>query len=167
MDERVIGSHQQAMQQLGCDDLHELVDRKFLQEFGLELPGQPKEVYAELALGYTNAQEIELLGPGQNTTFYSDKIPADGSIGLHHACIFQDNIFEKERRLNDAGYPTAGSGHIGVTGIYTTRIRYIDTREIFGFYIELVEYKMLGMHSPPGEKIITFLAKLQKRFGKS
>ena len=35
-----MGSHQQVMQQLGCDDLHELVDRKFLQELGLGFLGR-------------------------------------------------------------------------------------------------------------------------------
>ncbi len=188
------------MQQLGCDDLHELIDRKFLQEFGLVVPGQygmvcqdvaaqmsnleaigagaflyatsklpnwleydqPKEVYAELALGYSNGQQIELLGPGRNTTLYSDKIPADGGIALHHACLFQDNIYELERRLNNAGYLTVGSGHIGIGGICTTRIRYIDTRDTLGIYLEITEYKTFGRHLPPGEKIISFLAKMQK-----
>ena len=128
--------------------------------------GEPVEAHAELALGYSNGQEIELLGPGQNTHFYTDRIPADGGIALHHICIFQDDILELERRLNDAGFETAGAGHIGVKGLYTTRFRYLDTRDALGFYLELAEYKLLGRHSPPGEKTISFLARLQKRFGK-
>ena len=201
----MMNSHQQVMQQLGCDDLNELVDRKFLQEFGLVMPeqygmvcqnvkeqiarlealgagpflyanmkmpnwkerGQPKEAYAEMSLGYSNGQQIELLGEGKNIDIYREKIPTDGSLALHHVCVFQEDIPELERRLNNAGYPTAGSGHIGVKGLYTTTVRYIDTRETLGIYIEMVEYKMLGRHTPPGEKIITGIAKLQKRFAKS
>jgi len=197
--------HEQVMQQLGCDDLNELVDPEFLQEFGLVMPeqygmvckdvkaqianleaagsrpflhgmmkmpnwreyGKPKEAYADMALGYSNGQQIELLGEGRNIDIYKEKIPADGSIALHHVCIFQDDIVELERRLNDAGYVTAGSGYIGLSGLYSTTVRYIDTRESLGIYLEMVEYRMLGRHSPPGEKIITGIAKLQKRFAKS
>ena len=200
-----MNSHEKVMQLLGCDDLHELLDRKFLAEFGLELPGQygmvckdvkaqianleaagsrpflhammkmpnwkeygqPKDAYADMALGYSNGQQIELLGEGRNIDIYKEKIPEDGSIALHHACVFQGNIVELERRLNDAGYVTAGSGYIGLSGLYSTTVRYIDTRETIGIYLEMVEYRLLGRHTPPGEKIITGIAKLQKRFAKS
>jgi hypothetical protein len=200
-----MNSHEQVMQQLGCDDLNELVDRKFLQEFGLVMPeqygmvcqnvkeqianlealgagpfvrafmkmpnwkeyGQPIDAYAELALGYSNSQQIELLGEGKNINIYKEKIPADGSIALHHACVFQKGVVELERRLNDAGFATAGSGYIGISGLYTTCVRYIDTRETLGIYLEMVEYRLLGRHTPPGEKLITALAKLQRRFAKS
>ena len=198
-------SHEQVMLQLGCDDLHELVDHKFLQEFGLVMPqqygmvcqdvqdqianlealgagpfvhaimkmpnwkeyGQARESYADMALGYSDGQQIELLGEGRSINLYKEKIPSDGSIALHHVCVFQENPAELERRLNNAGYPTAGSGHIGIPGLYTTRVRYIDTRATLGIYLEIVEYKLLGKHLPPGEKIITRLAKLQKRFDKN
>lgn len=200
-----MNSHEQVMRQLGCDDLSELVDPKFLQEFGLVMPeqygmvcqnveeqianlealgagpfvhatmkmpnwkecGQPKDAYAELALGYSNSQQIELLGEGKNINIYKEKIPADGSIALHHACVFQEGVAELERRLNDAGYPTAGSGHIGISGLYTTCVRYIDTRETLGIYLEMVEYRLLGRHKPPGENLITALAKLQRLFARS
>jgi len=193
------------MQQLGCDDIAELVDPKFLQEFGLDIPGQygmvcqdvkaqianlealgagpfvsammkmpnwkeygePKDAYADMALGYSNGQQVELLGEGKNIDLYKPVIPADGSIGLHHACVFQENIVELERRLNNAGYVTAGSGYIGVTGLYSTTVRYLDTRDTLGIYLELVEYRMLGRHAPPGEKVISGLAKIQRRFAKS
>ena len=35
-----MNKHEQVMQQLGCDDLNELIDPKFLREFGLAMPGQ-------------------------------------------------------------------------------------------------------------------------------
>jgi len=129
--------------------------------------GEPKTACAELALGYSNGQQIELLGPGKNTRFYAERIPQDGSIAIHHACIFQNNTLECERRLNEAGFKTAAAGHIGVPGLYTTRIRYVDTRATLGFYLELTEYKLLGLHLPPGEKLISALAKLQARFSGS
>jgi len=193
------------MQQLGCDDIAELVDPKFLQEFGLDTPGQygmvcqdvqaqiaklealgagpfvsammkmpnwkeygePKDAYADMALGYSNGQQVELLGEGKNIDLYKPAIPADGSIGLHHVCVFQENIVELARRLNNAGYVTAGSGYIGMKGLYSTTVRYLDTRDTLGIFLELVEYRMLGRHAPPGEKVISGLARIQRRFAKS
>ena len=46
--------------------------------------GVARKVRTEMALGYCAAQQIELLGPGENTDFYAEKIPADGGFALHH-----------------------------------------------------------------------------------
>lgn len=128
--------------------------------------GERKEVQTELALGYSNGQQIELLGPGEGTNFYLEKIPDDGSIALHHVCVFQHRIFDIEQRLNAAGYPTCLSGHIGVNKLYTTRFKYFDTRDELGIYLEVCEYEMLGRHSPPGEGLIGAIGSLQKRFSR-
>ena len=106
---------------------------------------------------------ILFLGPGENTRFYLDKIPADGSIALHHVCVYQTGIAKLEQKLNAAGYPTALSGHTGIPGVFTTRFKYFDTREVLGFYLEITEYKLFGMSAVPGERIISTIARLQNR----
>ncbi|MEH6550196.1 MAG: VOC family protein [Pseudomonadales bacterium] len=129
--------------------------------------GIAKDVTTDFALGYSNHQQIELLGPGVNTTMYSDKIPDDGTIALHHVCVFQNDIAGMEKRLNQAGYPTVVSGHIGIGGLYTTRYKYFETRAELGFYLELCEYRLFGLQATPGEKIISGIGSMQKRFAKS
>jgi len=126
--------------------------------------GERREVQLELALGYSNGQQVELLGAGKNTDFYRNKIPADGSIALHHVCVIQKGIDRLEASLNAAGFPTVLTGHVGLEGVYTTKFRYLDTREELGFYLELTEYLTLGMHLPPTEKLIGFLGRMQRRF---
>jgi len=126
--------------------------------------GERRDVRLEVAMGYSNGQQIELLGAGENTSFYQPFIRADGRLALHHVCIFQNDLVGLEERLNQAGFATAASGHIGVSGLYTTRFCYLDTRERLGFYLELAEYKTLGMHLPPKEKLIGFLGRMQRRF---
>ena len=197
-------SHQRILDFMGVKDLTTLVDKAFLEEFGLQMPNQygvvcedvrknllaleelgsepfvyaitdgpnwheygvPREVKIELALGYSNDQQIELLGAGENTSLYSDYIPNDGTTALHHVCVFQQEIEELEQRLNSAGYQTVISGHIGTENIYTTKFRYLDTRSELGFYLELCEYEVFGRHAPPGPKIIGSLGRLQRIFNK-
>jgi hypothetical protein len=126
--------------------------------------GELKKVKVEMAMGYTGVQQIELLGAGQGTDFYTDKIPADGALTLHHVCCFENNIAELKQRLPAAGYPLYLEGGVNL-GILSTYFAYFDTRERLGFWLEIAQYRLLGRHRPPTEAFITRLAKLQRRFG--
>ena len=65
-----------------------------------------KSVETEMALGYAGGQQIELLGPGRNTTLYSEKIPTDGGITLHHVGIYHHGLERLRQDLPRAGFPT-------------------------------------------------------------
>ena len=52
--------------------------------------GEKKKVGVEMAMGYSDGEQIEILGAGHNTQLYSETIPADGSIALHHVCCNLD-----------------------------------------------------------------------------
>jgi hypothetical protein len=119
-----------------------------------------------MALGYLAEQQIEVLGPGQNTQFYRDKIPADGALTLHHVCCMQNNFEELKQRLPAAGYPLYLQGGVNL-GILSTYFAYFDTRERLGFWLEIAQYRLLGRHRPPSEGFITRLANLQRRFSRN
>lgn len=151
---------QKALEALGCSPfLYAKTKGPNWQEWG-----ERRDARIEVALGYSNGQQIELLGAGENTNLYQPAIPTGGGLALHHVCIFQNGLKALEGRLNRAGFVTIASGHIGVNGLYTTRFCYLDTRECLGFYLELAEYKTLGIHLPPTEALIGFLGRLQRRF---
>lgn len=124
--------------------------------------GEARDCRIEMAMGYSGHQQIELLGPGSGTDLYRDKIPGDGSMALHHVCIFQHGIAKLERRLNASGFDTVVSGHTGINKLFTTRFMYFDTRDALGFYLEITEYELLGRHAPPGEGLISGIGKLQQ-----
>ncbi len=126
--------------------------------------GEVRDVKVEMAMGYVGDDQIELLGAGQGTSFYTDKIPADGALTLHHVCCFQNNIAELKERLPAAGYPLYLHGGVNL-GILSTYFAYFDTRERLGFWLEIGQYRLLGRHRPPTEAFITRLARLQRRFG--
>lgn len=125
--------------------------------------GSTKPVDCDCALGYSNGQQIELLGPGKGTRLYSDAIPSDGTIKLHHVCVMQKGIDKIEARLNAAGFPTHVSLEVGLRGLYSIRVKYFDTREELGFFLEVGQYTTLGVHAPMGERLITGLANLSTR----
>ena len=126
--------------------------------------GEQKPVKVEMGMGYVGDQQIEVLGAGENTQFYTDAIPADGSLTLHHVCCMQNNILELKETLPAAGYPLYLEGGVNM-GILSTYFAYFDTRERLGFWLEIAQYRLLGRHKPPTEAFITRLARLQRRFG--
>ncbi len=126
--------------------------------------GEQRKVTVEMGMGYVGDQQIEVLGAGENTQFYTDAIPADGSLTLHHICCMQNNILELKETLPAAGYPLYLEGGVNM-GILSTYFAYFDTRERLGFWLEIAQYRLLGRHQPPTEAFITRLARLQRRFG--
>ena len=195
--------HQAILDEIGCDDLTQLVDPVFLQRFNLEPPvqyglvsadvpaaiqrlrelGASAFVYAnpripswtergiprsdaaiEVALGYSNHQQLELLGAGRNIAIYAERISADDSIALHHVCIYHDQIVALEGQLNAAGFETVLSGDLGIKNIFTIRFRYFDTRATLGFYLEVCEFLAFDRQVTFGERSILFGARLQQLF---
>ena len=121
------------------------------------------KVQLEFALGYSNHQQIELLSHGKNTSFYSQHIPSDGSLALHHVCFLQSDLAAKEAQMNAAGFATLIAGNSGLRGLFKVQFRYLDTWDELGFYLELCEYKFCGRDAPPTEKWINRFAKLQRQ----
>lgn len=128
--------------------------------------GEARKVRLEMAMGYTGDEQIELLGPGENTDFYRDKIPADGALTLHHVCCMENNLDELKLSLPAAGYPLYLEGGVNI-GVLSAHFAYFDTRDKLGFWLEIGQYRLLGKHRPPTEKLISRLAGWQRRFGKS
>jgi hypothetical protein len=121
--------------------------------------GETRKVRTELAIGYSDTEQIEVLGAGTGTDFYSDRIASDVALTLHHVGMFQLDVADSAERLNLAGYQTAVEGGIGL-GIYSTRFAYFDTRAELGFYLEIVAFEFLGRHVPPGPTAIANLARV-------
>ncbi|MFT4614163.1 MAG: hypothetical protein ACI9NT_001307 [Bacteroidia bacterium] len=87
----------------GIDALQQLGSTPFLHAHmnapGWVEQGQSRKVKVELAMGYTGDQQIELLGPGIGTQFYTDTIPEDGALTLHHICCMQNDLARLQRRF--------------------------------------------------------------------
>ncbi len=124
--------------------------------------GERKPVVADMALGYVDHQQIELLGPGEHTDFYAEKIPADGSFALHHVGIAQLGMDRVKPALADAGFAPVVELGMRIGPLYSVDVAYFDTRGELGFYVEILEFAMLGKHAPLTEKLVSRLARLQR-----
>jgi hypothetical protein len=126
--------------------------------------GMKKSVVTEMALGYADHQQIELLGPGKNTDLYSEKIPSHGGINLHHVGFFAFGIERLRDELPDAGYPVVVDLGMRIGPLYSVAVSYFDTREELGFYLEILDFRLLGRPSPLTEGLVSGIGRVQKRF---
>jgi hypothetical protein len=129
--------------------------------------GERKSVLAQMSLGYVDHQQIELLGPGQNTNLYTEKIPTDGSFALHHVGIAQLGMGRAKPALADAGYPVVVEIGMRIGPIYSVDVAYFDTRDELGFYLEILEFTAFGRHAPLTEKLVSRIAGLQRLLRRS
>jgi hypothetical protein len=167
-----VGAEITRLESLGTTDFfHAHMGAPGWTEYWENKGGEKKQVKVEMALGYTfadpaareGAEQIELLGPGENTSFYTDAIPEGGALTLHHVCCNQNNIEELKALLPEAGYPLYLQGGVNI-GLLSTYFAYFDTREELGFFLEIAQYRLLGKHRPPTESFISRLSRLQRRF---
>jgi hypothetical protein len=174
-----MSSHQKVLEHMGCGDLTTLVDREFLAAHGLSEPMQ----YG-MACGDVDAQleKLEALGAGPFLRAHPDgpgwteygvkkTVKIDLALGYSngqqvHICTSQD-ISELEPRMNAAGFPTIIEQDAGVKGLLTMKVRYFDTQAAVGIYVEVIEWRLFGRLVHPGEKLMTRLAKMQRKSSKS
>jgi hypothetical protein len=126
--------------------------------------GVRKKVLTQMALGYIEHQQIELLGPGENTDLYREKIPADGGFALHHVGITQLGMHRVKPALAEAGFAAVVELGMRIGPIYSVDVAYFDTRDELGFYLEILEFKTFGRHSPLTEKLVSRIGRLQRPF---
>lgn len=127
--------------------------------------GERKAVVTDMALGYVEHQQVELLGPGEGTDLYAEKIPADGGFALHHVGIAQLGMHRIKPALAGAGFPAVVELGLKIGPLYSVDVAYFDTRDELGFYVEILEFTMLGKHAPMTEALVTRLARLQRLLG--
>jgi len=98
---------------------------------------------AEIALGHVGDLQIELLGPGEGTTFYADAL-RDRDVALHHVGIYQGEAETIAQSLEAAGQPLAARGGITLGPLLRFDFRYFDTRPTLGHYLEILDFTYLG-----------------------
>lgn len=105
--------------------------------------GQPRRCTLELGLGYAGDTQVEFLGLGRGTDFYSSVL--DGAeTRLHHAGIYQPGVARIGAQLIAAGYPEAARGGVSLGRGLSFDYRYYDTRAELGIYLEILDFTWLG-----------------------
>ena len=123
--------------------------------------GELRRCRLDIALGYIGDAQLEFLGPGEGTRFYSDALQGRGHV-LHHVGVFQNNSRVLEKRLNGAGFNTVVDGGVGLGNSFGFRFKYIDTRNAIGCYLELLDFYLFD-RAISIEQTVKVLAGLRKR----
>ncbi len=97
----------------------------------------------DFALGYAGEHQVEFLGPGQGTTFYSDALQGQEHV-LHHVGIYQNGSREIEQQFHREGIRTAVTGGVCIGNLLGFEFKYFDTRNEIGCYLELLDFRMLN-----------------------
>lgn len=92
--------------------------------------GEPSDMRSRCALGQLAGMQIELI---EVVTDGPDVYKEMGRYGLHHLCIWADDVDAVARDFAEAGYEVAMEMESG-QGL---RVFYFDCREDFGSYIEV------------------------------
>jgi len=88
-----------------------------------------------LALSYWGDMQIELIQPNDpGPSFYRESLTA-GHNGLHHVCVYTDNMVEARRRLAVAGAELVFEGKLAQGG----ELLYADPGGDCGFYFEILK----------------------------
>lgn len=90
------------------------------------------KVDMKIALAHTDTVQIELI-EAKGKSFYTDFLKKHGE-GLNHLGIYVENIDEELKKYLERGIGIIQSGDI-----YGVRWIYLDTIDILGFVLELIE----------------------------
>jgi len=113
----------------------------------------------DFALGYAGEHQIEFLGPGQGTTFYSEALQGQEHV-LHHIGLYQNGSQEIEQQLNREGFRTAVKGGICIGNLLGFEFKYFDTRDEIGCYLEVLDFRVLNGIQVSVETPVKQLARL-------
>ncbi len=129
---------------VACRAAEELGAGPFLQgripATGWTEAGEPRpRCQLEVGLGYASGVQVEFLGPGRGTDFYSAALKGRAAC-LHHAGFYQPGVEAIGRALVAAGHPEAVRGGVVMPRGPAFDYRYYDTREALGIYTEVLDF---------------------------
>jgi hypothetical protein len=124
-----IEAAQTAMTALGCESF------AFLEATPLQYRYRGRDVECSIALAFARSGgvQVELLQPVSGEGIHAEFLATNGP-GAHHLGFLVDELDRELASAADAGFGDVMSGAFG-----NLRFAYLDTWDVFGAYLELVE----------------------------
>jgi hypothetical protein len=134
-------------------------------EIELELRGERIDARFEIAIAYSGRIQLELIEPkGGDAALYDEHLQQHGE-GLHHLGFCVRDLACKLDAARSLGIGVLQSGTIRGHGGSVTRFAYLDTGEVGGIIIELIETRFAGLHVGMSRPIVA-IGKLMGNFTK-
>jgi len=112
--------------------------------------GTEIELDFRIAFAYSGKLQIELVQAPLGENLYRRHLDQAGE-GLHHLGFYLPDLDREMALVRQFGLPVLLEGHLKTAGGSRARFAYLDTRQLCGIIVELIEVKTLGASLPQTE----------------
>jgi hypothetical protein len=98
----------------------------------------------KMGIAYHKGFEVELLEPGEGSSFYKDCIDPDCPMVVQHLGFLVNNVDVHAAHLESHGYPTWIRGTIRSIPL-SVEFAYMDTVDETGLVLEFISWRLLGI----------------------
>ncbi|UCD98935.1 MAG: VOC family protein [Chloroflexota bacterium] len=121
-----------------------------------QIGGEEIELDLNLVFGYTGKLQVELIEEkSRRSPLYRNFLERYGP-GLHHLGFYVPDLLEKLRGAHQLGLEVLQEGQFETAGGGSVRFAYLDTQQISGTIIELIDIKLYGLNVPQTEFMMNF-----------
>jgi len=116
--------------------------------------GKQVELDFQLVFAYSGGLQIELIEEkSQKATVYKDHLDQHGQ-GIHHLGFFVPDMDAKLDLVEQLGLEILLESRFKTAGGGSVRFVYLDTRQVCGMILELINIKLYGINIPQTEFMI-------------
>lgn len=112
--------------------------------------GTKIELDFRIAFAFSGKVQVELVQAPAGENLYAHYLDRSGE-GLHHLGFFLSDLDRRMAVVRQAGLPVLLEGRLMLAGRSRARFAYLDTQEMCGTIVELIEIKTIGVSLPQTE----------------
>ena len=127
--------------------------------------GKPKNYRGKAGIGYYRGFELELLEPGNGSTFYKSCVDPDCKMVVQHLGFRVRDVDAHAKKLENDGHATWVRGKIKSFPLFTD-FAYMDTRKKAGIILEFIDMRWFGLSIKMPAGIFHSLGRMEKIIGK-
>jgi len=109
--------------------------------------GSKIELEFQIAYAFSGKEQVELVQAPAGENIYAQYLAQSGE-GLHHLGFYLSDLDRRMAVADEAGLSVLLEGRLKLAGRSQVRFAYLDTRELCGTIVELIEIKTLGVSLP-------------------
>jgi hypothetical protein len=125
---------------------------------------KPGNFTGKVGIAYHKGFEVELLEPGEGSTFYKACVDPDCSMVVQHLGFLVNNVDLQAARLEKDGYPTWIRGTIRVIPA-SVEFAYMDTVAEAGLVLEFISWKLMGLPFRIPQALFHAVGHMEKAMG--
>jgi hypothetical protein len=126
--------------------------------------GEAGKFHGKVGMACHQGYNIELLEPGNGSTFYKSCVDQDGRMVLQHLGFLVKDVDAHAQNIEKSGCATWVRGRIKALPLVTD-FAYMDTRDQAGIILEFIDMKIMGFSIKVPAGIYHNLGRIEKIIG--